>query len=42
MSDSAMALPCRLIGVREGMGPVLLPTVLISPDVHWPLSSHSL
>ena len=30
MSDSAMALPCRLIGVREGMGPELLPTVLFS------------
>jgi len=33
MSDSAMALPCRRIGVREGGGPELLPTVLFSPDV---------
>src|SRR5699024_12689404 len=30
MRDSAKALPVRLIGVREGMGPELLPTVLIS------------
>ncbi|TGD08496.1 hypothetical protein EB836_17420 [Brevibacterium sp. S111] len=30
MRESAMALPLRLIGVREGMGPELLPTVLIS------------
>ena len=36
MSDSAMALPCRLMGVREGMGPELLPTVLFSPGVHGP------
>ena len=35
MSDSAMTLPCRLIGVREGMGPELLPTVLISPSRPW-------
>lgn len=33
MSDSAMALPYRRIGVREGGGPELLPTVLFSPDV---------
>ena len=34
MSDSAIALPCRLIGVREGMGPELLPTVLFSLVLH--------
>ena len=33
MIDSAMALACRRIGVREGGGPELLPTVLFSPDV---------
>ena len=33
MSDSAIALPYRRIGVREGGGPELLPTVLFSPDV---------
>ena len=30
MRDSAKALPVRLIGVREGMGSELLPTVLFS------------
>jgi len=37
MSDSARALPCRLNGVREGMGPELLPTVLFSSDFNVPV-----
>ena len=40
MSDSARALPRRLIGVCEGEGLELLPTVLFSPDVHWPGSDN--